>query len=87
MLSLNCCSVRPISLSKRGKPLTVIEESNVDIIIECESHIDNLFTSTEFFLLTLQHVFVKIVKLAVVYMCFFRSVYLKISEQPSLDSW
>ena len=47
ILSLNCRSIR--SVSKQGKLLALIEEHNIDIIIGCESHIDQSFLSTEIF--------------------------------------
>ena len=47
ILSLNCCSI--CSVSKQGRLFALIEEHNVDIIIGCESHIDQSFLSSEVF--------------------------------------
>ena len=47
ILSLNCRSIR--SLFKQGELLALIEEHNADIIIGCESHIDQSFPSSEIF--------------------------------------
>ena len=47
ILSLNCCSIR--SQEKRGMLQSIIFEHNIDIIIGCESHLDNSYSSTEIF--------------------------------------
>ena len=47
VFSLNCCSIR--SLSRRGKFAVLINEHNVNIVIGCESHIDESFATSEVF--------------------------------------
>ena len=82
VLSLNCRSLR--SLSKRGKLHAHIEESHANVIIDCESHLDDSFTSTEVFppnFTTLR----KDRKIGGggVFFCLCNA--LNVSEQPSID--
>jgi len=45
VMSLNCCSLR--SLSKRSQLTSLLCDHNIDIVIGCESHIDQSFLSSE----------------------------------------
>jgi len=86
ILSLNCCSLR--SLSKRGKLSAIIEEIQADVIIGCESHIDDSFTSIEVFPQNFT-IFRKDQKIGGgggggVFICLHNS--LNVSEEPSWDS-
>ena len=47
ILSLNCRSVR--SQSRRALLQSIMEEHQADIVIGCESHLDNSFSSQEIF--------------------------------------
>ena len=47
VLSLNCRSIR--SLAKRGRLAGLIQEHQADIIIGCETHIDESYSSSEIF--------------------------------------
>ena len=82
VLSLNCCSLR--SLSKRGKLHALIEETHANVIIGCESHLDDSFTSTEVFPPNFT-TFRKDRKIGGggVFLCLCDT--LNVSEQPSLD--
>ena len=45
IMSLNCCSLR--SLSKRLQLASLLCDHNIDIVIGCELHIDQLFLTSE----------------------------------------
>ena len=47
IFSLNCCSIR--SLFKRGELAVLINEHNVNIVMGCESHIDDSFAISKVF--------------------------------------
>ena len=47
VLSLNFCSLR--SLEKRARLQTLVNEHKPDIIIECETHLDESYLTTEVF--------------------------------------
>lgn len=47
VLSLNCCSLR--SLGKRARFQAMVDEYRPDIILGCESHLDESYTTTEVF--------------------------------------
>ena len=82
VLSLNCFSIR--SLSKRGKLAALINEHNVNIVIGCESHIDESFATSEVFPSNLT-VFLRDRSLGGrgVFLCFANT--LDVSEEPTLQ--
>ena len=45
ILSLNCCSIR--SQAKRNNLAVLLSEHNIDIVLGCESHIDQSYFSSE----------------------------------------
>ena len=47
MISVNCCSLR--SPSRRARLCGLLYEHTPDIIVGCESHLDNSYTSSEIF--------------------------------------
>ena len=47
VISLNCCSLR--SLEKRARLQAIVEEHKPDIIIGCETHLDESYSSAEVF--------------------------------------
>ena len=48
LLTLNCCSIR--SQSRRALLQTIIEEHQADIVVGCESHLDDTYLTQEKFL-------------------------------------
>ena len=47
VISINCCSLR--SSSRRSRLSGLIHEHEPDIIVGCESHLDNSYLSSEIF--------------------------------------
>jgi len=47
LLTVNCCSLR--STSKRALLAAMIEQNNTDIVMGCESHLDNSYFTSEVF--------------------------------------